>query len=130
MTSSAPRLVEMNASPVIQAGIDLARGEKVLAGFHVSLKDPTDAQNEHDIDRHDGIIDGANLDMRHGFPFQGKDERKLEKSRGIKPLKIRTGGVGSEVKGGFTQKALGFRKRRFPAFARNDRTWSPSQNVM
>ena len=46
ITSWAPRLAEMNARPVIQAGIDRPERKKSGAGLHQPLQGEADAQHE------------------------------------------------------------------------------------
>ena len=57
ITSCAPRLAEMKASPQTQAGIDPPGQEEVVGGAHVALEGEADAQHEGEIDQHDQPVD-------------------------------------------------------------------------
>ena len=61
ITSRAPRLAEMKASPVIQAGIARPDRKKSVLGLHEPLQRQSDAQHEHRVDNHDCIIDDAKV---------------------------------------------------------------------
>ena len=66
MTSWAPRLAEMKASPAIQAGIARPERKKsccvrMTAGAHQPI-----AEHEPEVDDQNGVIDGAELNLGHG----------------------------------------------------------------
>ena len=53
ITSCAPRLAEMNASPVTQAGSDRPDEEEIGARAHEPAQCPADAEHGREVHRHD-----------------------------------------------------------------------------
>ena len=67
MTSWAPRLAEMKASPATQAGIDRPDRKKSVAGSHEPPERKADPQHEAEVDQHDQIVDPCQCGLHARF---------------------------------------------------------------
>ena len=66
MTSCAPRFAEMKARPAIQAGMERPERKKSSLLLHVPAQRQADAEHEDEVDDQDGVVDPAELYLRHG----------------------------------------------------------------
>ena len=85
ITSWAPRLAEMNASPVIQAGIDRPERKKSVLRLHEPLQGHADAQHEQRVDDENRIVDRAERTISIDAPLENgraKDNRDYRCWRG------------------------------------------------
>ena len=61
ITSCAPRLAEMKASPAIQAGIERPDRKKSVLVCALPLEREPDAQHEREVDDQDDVVDPLEL---------------------------------------------------------------------